>query len=73
MLSIFLKPPFFNNILLIGIRADSLQTFEISAPENPSVYLTNISQSIVSSILIFYKFKLKSSLLPFSLGNGITN
>ena len=60
------------NFLRIGIMAASLHTLEMSAPEYPSVILTNWFQSMSSVKAIPRRFILNSSCLPFSVGNGMS-
>ncbi len=55
--------------------AASLQTLDISAPEYPSVNLTNFSHSMPpfsSESYIPFKLILKSSNLPLSVGRGMS-
>jgi len=48
----------------MGINEASLHKLEISAPENPSVYLIKSSNITLSSIFNDLKFSLNSSSLP---------
>ena len=53
-----------------AIKADSLQTFAISAPENPGVCFYKKSTSRVLTVLIGFKWTLKISFRSFKSGRS---